>query len=69
MYICLCYGVTETEIHQAVQEGISSLPELRQQLGVSSGCGKCAECALDVLKQALNSLPESQNLNRALNVA
>lgn len=69
MYVCLCYGVTETEILEAVQDGVCSLPELREQLGVSAGCGKCTDCALDVLKQSLNSIPQDRLLTGALNVA
>jgi bacterioferritin-associated ferredoxin len=69
MYICLCYGVTENEIREAVQDGACSLSELRQQLGVSAACGKCTDCALDVLKQALNSISQEQSLTCTLNVA
>ncbi|MEO5702953.1 MAG: (2Fe-2S)-binding protein [Gammaproteobacteria bacterium] len=69
MYVCLCYGITETEIQEAVQKGACSMSELSQQLGVSSACGKCTDCALDVLNQVLNSIPPHNTLSCTLSAA
>lgn len=51
MYICLCQAVNERHIREAVQQGARSMRELRQQLGVAAGCGRCARHALQVLRQ------------------
>ena len=52
MYVCLCKGVTDTQIKEAVADGASSLRAVRMQLGVASQCGRCADCACDVIKEA-----------------
>jgi len=54
MYVCLCRGVTDADIKQAVAEGASSMRALRQCLGVCSECGKCGSCARDVLRETLD---------------
>lgn len=53
MYVCVCNAVTERHIGQAVREGATTLRELRTKLGVASECGRCASCALDCLRSAL----------------
>lgn len=54
MYVCLCKSVTDHEIRRVVhQRGISTMRELRDELGVSTQCGRCACCAKGVLKEAL----------------
>lgn len=53
MYVCICKAVTDRQIHQAVGEGACTLRQLRDRLGVAAGCARCAECARDVLQQAL----------------
>lgn len=51
MYICLCKGVTENQIRDAVCEGAANLHDLRHTLGVASGCGRCAEFAEQVIEE------------------
>ena len=51
MYICLCNGVTENQIRDAVSEGAVTLHDLRHTLGVASCCGRCAECAQQVIEE------------------
>lgn len=52
MYVCLCEGVTDRQIREAVQDGASSMRKLRQQLGVASNCGRCACHAKQLLDEA-----------------
>ena len=49
MYICICQKITCGQIRAAASEGVSSIQDLKQQLGVASQCGKCARCARGVL--------------------
>lgn len=57
MYVCLCQNVTDTEIRRRVRTGeVSSLRELREQLGVATQCGKCARCAKDILQEAASEM-------------
>ncbi|HAS22222.1 (2Fe-2S)-binding protein [Idiomarina loihiensis] len=54
MYVCLCKGINDKVIHQAVVSGeVNSMRDLRQQYGVASQCGCCKNCAKDVLHEAL----------------
>lgn len=54
MYVCLCHNVTDADICQLVRtEGVCSMRELCQQLGVATQCGKCAKCAKEVLREAV----------------
>lgn len=50
MYICVCKAVTERQVKQAASEGAGSLRDLRDRLGVTEECGRCAKCALECLR-------------------
>ena len=51
MYVCLCEGVTDGQIRTAVGVGVSSMRQLREQLGVASQCGRCACHAKQLLDE------------------
>ena len=53
MFVCLCNGVTERQIREAVCEGACSMTELSACLGVAAGCGKCAQFAETLLHETL----------------
>ncbi|KPV40568.1 hypothetical protein AN478_05130 [Thiohalorhabdus denitrificans] len=60
MYVCICKGVTERQIHQAVAEGARDLEDLQNRLGASTGCGTCAEFTTECLREALEQFaPET----------
>lgn len=59
MYVCLCKGITDTQIRAAVQDGASSMREVNRTLGVASQCGKCGITARDIVRESLNDLTES----------
>jgi bacterioferritin-associated ferredoxin len=65
MYVCLCNSVTDREIRSAVREGVCSMRELRAQLGVASNCGKCAQCACDILNETLEDSTTISGLSAA----
>jgi bacterioferritin-associated ferredoxin len=52
VYVCLCNAVTDGQIRSAMGEGVTTLRDLRQRLGVAGRCGRCARCALALLLQA-----------------
>jgi bacterioferritin-associated ferredoxin len=55
MYVCLCHSVTDTDIRRLVRtEGVCTMRELSQQLGVATQCGKCGRCAKEVLREAVH---------------
>ena len=53
MIVCVCYNISERKIREAVDSGLRSMPELRDQLGVGTCCGKCHSCAKTVLREHL----------------
>jgi bacterioferritin-associated ferredoxin len=52
MYVCVCNAVTDSQIREAAQGGARTLRDLRQQLGVTRDCGRCASCAQECLRAA-----------------
>lgn len=63
MIVCVCYNVSEKKIRKAVESGLTSMPQLREQLGVGSCCGKCNSCAKTVLREYLeDGVRETQPL-------
>jgi bacterioferritin-associated ferredoxin len=62
LFVCVCNGVTERQIREAIDCGAKSLPELTAALGVAAGCGACANhtrCMLEsfVPAREVHSLP------------
>ncbi|HYP68558.1 MAG TPA: bacterioferritin-associated ferredoxin [Thiobacillaceae bacterium] len=65
MYVCICQQVTDRDIHQAVAQGARRMRDLREQLGVSSQCGKCAGCAKEVLQEPRKAFAQASCLQPA----
>ncbi|MCZ2135607.1 MAG: (2Fe-2S)-binding protein [Burkholderiales bacterium] len=53
MIVCVCHGINERTLRQAVDAGATTMSDLIGATGVSTCCGCCADCARDVLDQAL----------------
>ncbi len=49
MYVCICNAITDHKIKEAVAAGASSLTDLKDQLGVATCCGCCADLASSLL--------------------
>jgi bacterioferritin-associated ferredoxin len=60
MYVCICKGITDTQIRAAVQDGASSIRDVRNTLGVASQCGKCGILAREIVRESLDSLPGAE---------
>lgn len=52
MYICICKGVTDNAIREAVYNGADRMRDLKKCLGVTEQCGLCACHAKEVLDEA-----------------
>lgn len=65
MFVCVCSAVTESQIHQAVNSGAKTLRDLRQDMGVTAECGRCAKCAKQCLNEALGSRQGAMKLQLA----
>ena len=62
MYVCICKGITDTQIRAAVQDGASSLREVQNTLGVASQCGKCGILAREIVLESLDEQAAPQSL-------
>ncbi|MEH6515997.1 MAG: bacterioferritin-associated ferredoxin [Halioglobus sp.] len=62
MYVCICKGITDTQIRAAVQDGASSLRDVRNTLGVASQCGKCGILTSEIVRESLDDQAASQQL-------
>jgi bacterioferritin-associated ferredoxin len=71
MIVCVCNNISDREIRQAVDLGISSMPELHRELGVGACCGKCVSYARTVLNEHLESKTTITELhfNKAMQAA
>lgn len=52
MYVCICNGVTDKQIRRAIADGVQSLEELHDELGVASQCGSCSDHAMSIIHEA-----------------
>ena len=60
MYVCICHGVTDGKIEQAIEQGADTMKKLTEQLNVGSQCGKCCSCAKQVLNKKLLQIAEAE---------
>ena len=67
MYVCICNGVTDSAIREAVCQGACRMRDLKACLGVSAQCGKCAFHAKEVLEESLMQSQPS-TINRAVRI-
>jgi bacterioferritin-associated ferredoxin len=56
MYICICQGVTESRIREAIHDGIEDLDGLSAELGVGTRCGTCVCAAESLLEEVHEEL-------------
>jgi bacterioferritin-associated ferredoxin len=49
MYVCLCHGISEKRLQQAIADGACSFEQLQDRTGVATCCGACEPCARQML--------------------
>jgi bacterioferritin-associated ferredoxin len=59
MYVCICHGVSDSVIEQAVENGATTMKALNTELNVASQCGKCCQCAKKILNKKLMQIAEA----------
>ena len=52
MYVCVCNGVTDRQVREAVEKGCGSVGELTMRTGAGANCGSCLDMAAGLLEQA-----------------
>ena len=62
MYVCICKGITDTQIRAAGQDGASSVSDVHSSLGVASQCGKCGILAKEIVRESLDDMMDNEQL-------
>ncbi|MBD9370205.1 (2Fe-2S)-binding protein [Xanthomonas sp. XNM01] len=57
MYVCICNGVTDRQIREAVENGCSSVSELTMRTGCGATCGSCLDMAAGMIDDMRAALP------------
>lgn len=54
MFVCLCKGITDKDIKEAVRaQGVGSLRELKQLMPLGSQCGTCTKVAQMIIDDTI----------------
>ncbi|HAN29385.1 MAG TPA: (2Fe-2S)-binding protein [Haliea salexigens] len=53
MFICLCRGVTDSEIRAEVRQGAVRYEDIQARLDVGMCCGTCKESAEEVIAESI----------------
>jgi bacterioferritin-associated ferredoxin len=61
VYVCICNGVTESQIREAAANGVRNVAELTMRTGCGASCGSCLDTAVEVL-QSVHADGERQSL-------
>lgn len=59
MYVCLCSGITDKQIREAIKNGAESIDDLSSLLGVGIQCGSCVATAFSLIASHKPALTES----------
>jgi bacterioferritin-associated ferredoxin len=54
MYVCICHGVTESQVRRAADDGCRDVHELTMRTGAGSNCGSCVSLAAEILSEQAN---------------
>jgi bacterioferritin-associated ferredoxin len=63
MYVCICHGISERRIEQAIRDGARSFEQLQSCTGVATCCGACEPCARQMVDD--RALASSENAPQA----
>jgi len=63
MYVCLCKSVTDHQIKEAVENGVTSFDAMQTHLSVSTVCGACTCEVKGIIKNKLSAELSSRPIN------
>lgn len=61
MYVCICRGITDTQVNDAVCNGARCVREVNQCIGIPVQCGKCCQFMKQIVNQAVADLHAPQD--------
>ena len=56
MYVCLCRGITDHDIKEAVAIGAECYREVREMLDLGTCCGRCAPEARMIISDEVSQI-------------
>ena len=60
MYICVCQGITDSQVRETVRRGASCLMDVQCALPVGMCCGRCVPAAQSVIDEQLARGPRAE---------
>lgn len=66
MIVCVCNRISDRDIVRHAQQGCASFEDLQFELGVSTCCGSCEQCARGVFQGAKRTAIESTHATAPL---
>lgn len=69
MYVCLCLGITDRDIHETIAEGAASAEEVMDCTGAGTRCGSCRNQVAEMVEEAQQASRKSNRCLRVLNSA
>jgi bacterioferritin-associated ferredoxin len=61
MYVCVCLGITERQIQGVVAQGARTLGDVQMTLPVGGCCGRCEDCAREVIRDCQRAKGSASN--------
>jgi len=59
MLVCVCNGISDRDIDDALQGGATNFGDLKKELGIGNCCGQCAAFAKDMVTQKTSQMSPS----------
>jgi bacterioferritin-associated ferredoxin len=56
MYVCLCRGITDQDIKNAIADGAQSYRDVRDLLDLGTCCGRCAPEARSIISDEVSQI-------------
>ncbi len=56
MIVCICHGINDKAIRNAVSDGAVSLSDIACATGAGTCCGKCHDCVREIVDEQLSML-------------
>lgn len=65
MFVCLCHGITDSEVKTTVRRGATSVDDVTEKCGAGSGCGMCKEQIQDIIDDEMTHTPLLRSISKA----
>ena len=55
MYVCVCHGISDRRLREAVASGARSFEDVQACTGVATNCGACEHTARSVIEEHVDN--------------